>query len=175
MKIECHKLSNPEEWSCSEACDTRLDCGHQCLFHCHLQNDPNHLNYSCKKNCSRSCINGHPCRKNHFCFEDCEPCKQVTEKALNCGHVVNVPCSKSIANRQCKEPCERELLTCGHKCLKECSVPCNPCMVSYLTSSFFTEGFQFFFYCSDINKKEIKQLSTYNRSSMQSERRKINL
>lgn len=139
MKIPCHQLSSPEKWICLADCDTRLNCGHQCLSKCHLLNDPDHLKYHCKKTCARNCINDHQCRKKHPCYEECDPCNVSTSKTLSCGHVINVSCSRTIENWKCKEPCQREELPCGHKCEKTCAEPCIPCIVSLKLSHFYKQ------------------------------------
>ncbi|KAG4066118.1 hypothetical protein HA402_010320 [Bradysia odoriphaga] len=127
VQVPCHQLQTPEKWKCLENCDVRLNCGHQCVKVCHLQDDPDHLNYFCQKNCARSCENGHKCRKNHQCHKECEPCNILTDKLLSCDHRVKVSCSVNEENLRCKEPC-RKMLACGHECLKKCYMVCDPCV-----------------------------------------------
>ncbi|XP_037052517.1 NFX1-type zinc finger-containing protein 1-like isoform X2 [Bradysia coprophila] len=127
VKIPCHLSDDPKKWMCLENCDTRLNCGHQCVRKCHNLEDRDHLNYICTKVCARSCINDHSCKKKHPCHEICDPCKISTKKTLDCGHDITVKCFENIANRRCEESCQREALSCGHKCLKKCNVPCEPC------------------------------------------------
>lgn len=125
---------------CSEDCDTRLNCGHQCVRKCHNLDDRDHLNYICEKLCARSCENEHECRKNHPCYKSCAPCKIYTKKVLGCGHEITVACSENVEKWQCKEPCQRETLSCGHKCEKNCTTPCDPCTVSWKLFQFSTQG-----------------------------------
>lgn len=176
MKIPCHQLIDPNKWTCSESCDTRLNCGHQCLLKCHIRDDPSHVQYLCKKNCARSCINDHPCKKKHPCHTNCDPCKIYTKKTLDCGHQVNVSCSENIENWRCEELCQRETLSCGHKCMQKCFISCNPCIVSrrsYATTTFYF--YVVYVFVSAIDDEEVHQLSAYHRSSVLSDSRKIEM
>lgn len=130
MKIPCHQLTNSKDWICQAHCDTRLNCGHQCVRNCHLNEDPDHRNYRCEKDCARSCINDHKCKKKHPCHEECDRCNRSTNKTLNCGHEITVRCSQNIEDWKCQKPCQREPLPCGHTCLKICGTSCVPCIVS---------------------------------------------
>ncbi|KAJ6649215.1 NFX1-type zinc finger-containing protein 1 [Pseudolycoriella hygida] len=126
IQVPCHALTTPTVWKCKENCDTRLNCGHQCLRTCHMQDDPYHANYLCKKNCVRHCINYHPCEKVHPCHENCDPCKKKTNRTRSCGHEMTASCSVDVEKIKCTQPCDR-LLSCFHKCVKSCSDTCGPC------------------------------------------------
>lgn len=127
--MPCHLLLTPKDWKCVEDCDIRLNCGHQCVRRCHSQNDPEHVNYSCEKTCARSCENGHKCRKDHPCHENCEPCNTLMHKTVSCGHQVKAFCSQNEENLRCNEICGKTL-PCGHTCSKKCYMACEPCTVS---------------------------------------------
>lgn len=43
---------------CKSECTVRLKCGHACTKRCHVNDDPTHLGYQCKKECGRVCPQG---------------------------------------------------------------------------------------------------------------------
>ncbi|XP_046669546.1 NFX1-type zinc finger-containing protein 1-like isoform X2 [Homalodisca vitripennis] len=126
VTVPCYTSENP---TCNKACDIRLECGHSCDRTCHVDDDPDHLDYPCIKPCARlnkDCSADHKCKM--ACMEECLPCPVKTEKQLPCGHPAKVLCSTDVLTVQCKRKCERTL-TCGHQCLdKKCWQPCQPCM-----------------------------------------------
>ncbi|CAG7834108.1 unnamed protein product [Allacma fusca] len=131
VQIPCYLESRPETWDCKSTCDTRLNCGHQCVRNCHLEDDPQHLEYKCRKNCARTCPSGlHLCRNKHACYQDCDPCNVRCDKTLPCGHTFNLQCSVDVETVQCKKPCSRTVKCPNeHPCLKKCFEPCEPCIM----------------------------------------------
>jgi hypothetical protein len=63
--------------TCPNNCDRQAPCGHSCTLKCHFYRDPDHLKYSCMKQCTnmnRQCSTGqHPCVK--MCYEACNLCE----------------------------------------------------------------------------------------------------
>ena len=114
-------------------CDTRLDCGHQCTKPCHVSKDPDHKLYKCRKPCAKECPEGHPCKSNHQCFEECGACAEKIDRKLPCGHVCNLRCSTDLKYVRCQKPCERTVVDCveKHPCPKKCFETCSPCIVSW--------------------------------------------
>jgi hypothetical protein len=61
--------------ACPEKCQFQAPCGHSCNRVCHINDDPDHLNYKCMKPCAklmRNCTGDHPCEKT--CHEKCDLC-----------------------------------------------------------------------------------------------------
>ena len=85
-KMKCHQSA--EEFRCKHGCDTRLDCGHQCTSLCHVDDDPEHLDYVCKRPCPRlkkNCTMAHRCPKE--CHQECKNCDTLVVKVIpECGH-----------------------------------------------------------------------------------------
>lgn len=84
---------DPEAALCPLSCEMRLECGHACTLKCHVQTDPRHEKYECKKPCGRikqGCKKEHICGKK--CFEDCDPCHEKWKRILPCGHLVFTEC-----------------------------------------------------------------------------------
>lgn len=54
--VKCCERTKPI--TCKGHCTTRLPCGHACVKVCHVDEDPDHLTYQCKKACSRNCQDG---------------------------------------------------------------------------------------------------------------------
>lgn len=131
VEIECWQENFFQSWNCLALCDTRLECGHQCVRKCHVGDDPDHESYRCRKPCAKKCEEGHPCKKNHPCFEECPPCPERIDRELSCGHQLNMRCSTDFKSVQCQKPCERTV-DCAekHPCQKKCFEPCSPCIVS---------------------------------------------
>ncbi|XP_021964846.2 NFX1-type zinc finger-containing protein 1-like [Folsomia candida] len=114
---------------CRNKCTIRLDCGHACTKMCHAEDDPDHKNYQCKKECARACKSGHKCATMHACFKKCPVCTVPEKKNLPCGHSAKLSCHVDPASyKNCKHVCER-ILPCGHKCDKNCGESCGPCQV----------------------------------------------
>ena len=87
---------DPTEGKCSLPCDVRLDCGHTCTLKCHVQKDPDHENYQCKKECGRmkqGCKKEHRCGKK--CFEECVLCNEKWKRTLPCGHDIFIECHRN--------------------------------------------------------------------------------
>ena len=89
--IRCNE--DPNEANCSLPCDVRLECGHTCTLRCHVNKDPNHDKYQCKKPCGRfkqGCKKDHECARK--CFEECTPCNAKWKRTLPCGHEMFTEC-----------------------------------------------------------------------------------
>ncbi|KAK4298586.1 hypothetical protein Pmani_029078 [Petrolisthes manimaculis] len=124
----CHE--HPEKVSCSLDCETWLNCGHKCRQKCHMKQDPDHNEYDCQENCTRSnagCSQNHPCQKK--CYEECGACTYKVSKTLPCLHKVDgVECSQPVETITCPKKC-RKTLACGHPCKKMCYQECGDCLV----------------------------------------------
>ncbi|CAG9824164.1 unnamed protein product [Phaedon cochleariae] len=132
----CHE--DAETAKCPHPCDTRVEpCGHACARACHIGDDPDHLQYECRKQCEKpmkECTmpeaEGHSCRK--FCFEECSYCvREVIKKRTKCSHASKVPCHVNVDDTLCEKPCAK-ILPCGHKCKGKCHEPCGNCMKKVL-------------------------------------------
>ncbi len=64
---------------CSVDCGARLDCGHRCEQLCH-PTDLHHVEYKCRKRCTKKCKRGHPCID--LCFRDCSDCMVSVPKTI---------------------------------------------------------------------------------------------
>ncbi|CAH1102677.1 unnamed protein product [Psylliodes chrysocephalus] len=122
--------ADKETFNCPFPCDTRVEpCGHSCEKKCHFISDPDHLNYSCRKQCDKSCKGctaeePHICPK--FCYEECGNCLAPVRKTRSCGHMFDMGCSINPEDIECKKRCKK-ILDCGHKCKETCGDPCEPC------------------------------------------------
>ncbi|XP_064088896.1 NFX1-type zinc finger-containing protein 1-like isoform X2 [Macrobrachium nipponense] len=126
--MPCH--IDPGKFKCPIPCDIRLPCGHMCKRKCHVQYDPDHLEYMCDQPCPRSldgCCGNHKCKR--LCFEDCGLCYVPANKKAPCGHTNKVYCSTQVDEIICEKKCKR-ILPCGHHCPKLCKDPCGDCRVS---------------------------------------------
>ncbi|GBL83945.1 NFX1-type zinc finger-containing protein 1 [Araneus ventricosus] len=122
------------EGGCTQKCEFRLLCGHQCSLKCHPY-DPKHEDIQCPKPCAKQCSEGHVCAMK--CYEQCPPCAFPVPKTIElCGHTIQVPCHRLKKVTPCTEPCEK-LLPCGHQCRRNCGEPCTEeCFVKVpITSS----------------------------------------
>ncbi|CAG9821989.1 unnamed protein product [Phaedon cochleariae] len=139
-KLPCNHISQKrchedvETAFCLHPCDTRVEpCGHACMRACHIRNDPDHLEYECRKQCEKpmkGCTmtedEGHFCRE--FCFEECSLCEiTILKKRTKCSHAFKVLCHVNVDDILCEKPCQREL-PCGHKCKRKCDESCGNCM-----------------------------------------------
>ena len=117
---------------CSETCPpcnikmNKIDpkCGHEQYVNCCEQPK----NIRCIHSCEKQCFNGHPCR--YLCYDTpCPPCNTVVNKIIpSCGHVQEAHCHRDATTLTCINICERPACSFGHKCPKQCSEPCEPCM-----------------------------------------------
>ncbi|KAJ9573473.1 hypothetical protein L9F63_009133, partial [Diploptera punctata] len=119
-----------DEINCPFPCEIRLPCGHKCLRECHVNSDPEHLEYVCKKSCPNNnagCSNNHKCKLR--CYETCEECSVLVEKTMpKCGHVNQIKCAIKVEDFSCTSKCTKEL-PCGHACPRKCGETCGGCQV----------------------------------------------
>ena len=106
--MKCQSLNNTT-LVCMAACTVRLDCGHACTRLCHVNKDPDHLEFKCKKQCERECVNGN-WEFTHFLG--------VYQSIIDCTE------TKFLLTRAF-------LLLLGHTCATKhnCSLKCPPCLV----------------------------------------------
>ncbi|XP_023702624.1 NFX1-type zinc finger-containing protein 1 isoform X3 [Cryptotermes secundus] len=128
-KISLPCFKDPAESICKIQCSARLDdCGHTCRRKCHVEDDPDHLDYKCYQPCPRTnagCSKNHACTK--MCYEECGTCLMKVKKELSaCGHKVEMPCSQDPITFLCGKKCER-IMVCGHPCRRICSAICGGC------------------------------------------------
>ncbi|XP_054258411.1 NFX1-type zinc finger-containing protein 1-like isoform X2 [Macrosteles quadrilineatus] len=125
VQVECFRKDYK---ICPEPCMYRLDCGHACKRICHVNDDPNHLKFVCRKPCAKrppGCTtNEHRCQL--LCFEECEPCNMDVVKILPCGHSLTTRCDNTVL--LCTAECGRTM-TCGHKCKLPCYEECTGCPI----------------------------------------------
>lgn len=126
----CH--TSADVHVCPFPCAVRVEpCGHACRLSCHIRDDPDHLNYACRKKCekpAKGCSTGdHKCKRD--CYEDCSLCEVIVEKRrTTCTHRLQIPCNEDPNQVVCKMACRR-MLPCGHACKKKCSETCGDCKV----------------------------------------------
>lgn len=143
----CH-ISQRPDMKCRSRCTTRLLCGHNCTLICHPDEDPDHLHYTCKKDCGRICATGnnnsqtneHRCSVKHQCYTPCPPCKKMVKRKLRCNHEMEMQCHESVDDTPCVLPCSKPLV-CGHKCRGLCYEQCPPCEVRRSSFGFFINLF----------------------------------
>uniref|UniRef100_A0A914Q6X0 RZ-type domain-containing protein n=1 Tax=Panagrolaimus davidi TaxID=227884 RepID=A0A914Q6X0_9BILA len=111
------------EGGCDVPCNGRLECGHQCIKPCHVE-DMNHTIQKCLKRCERKCKSEfqHPCVKG--CWEPCGDCNVKVQKILPCNHQKIDYCYLDPINVQCIEDCQK-ILSCGHPCKERCGGECT--------------------------------------------------
>ncbi|KAJ7380470.1 NFX1-type zinc finger-containing protein 1 [Desmophyllum pertusum] len=110
---------------CQRPCEVRLECGHACKRSCHPY-DTEHVEYCCGEPCAKKIVGcDHVCPK--LCCKECETdCPEFVEKTLpRCGHSQTARCGKDVKRLQCKEPCDKMLSTCAHRCQSHCGKPCT--------------------------------------------------
>ena len=153
--ISCLCTDDVSQLICSNRCQRKLACGHQCPgkcsdectqyvcqtmvvknLHCAgnhslkmpCKDDPNSV--ACQERCNRYLDCGHPCPG--LCSEPCESMKCIrrVEKIYPCGHEEKLQCFQSKA-AICMAPCQRRE-KCKHKCKGVCGEPCSkhPCDVA---------------------------------------------
>ena len=110
---------------CDDKCNAVLTCGHICDLPCHVEDRAHSGELGrCKRNCEKSCSEGHPCQRK--CFERCYPCEYLGDPiTLDCGHVIPEPCPSNASsnpknNYRCKE-FTTKTLECGHSIQMFCS------------------------------------------------------
>ena len=122
---------NAPNGGCMLDCEYRLLCGHVCTLKCHTS-DPFHRAFVCKKPCTKTCPEGHPCPK--LCSDECGACMKPVEKLMpKCGHFQKMHCHKQPSDYEiaCKNPCSKKCPS-GHPCPFLCYQPCKPCHVPVL-------------------------------------------
>ncbi|XP_036320321.1 NFX1-type zinc finger-containing protein 1-like isoform X1 [Rhagoletis pomonella] len=116
---------------CTYAYEKRLPCGHVCQLKCHVNKDPEHIEYKCYRDCDRiydNCVENHTCKKQ--CFEECGLCPKIVAKTRSCGHHFKpFVFSKNVEEIECDRPCKRKL-SCGHKFPSKWCEPCGSCPFS---------------------------------------------
>ncbi|XP_063233035.1 NFX1-type zinc finger-containing protein 1-like [Bacillus rossius redtenbacheri] len=121
------------EGGCCLPCGAEMGCGHVCLSVCHVLNRE-HTDYKCLEPCRRApenCPVGHPCLKP--CWQVCGMCMTKLEKALPCGHMLELPCHVDPEKHKCRETVTAVLPDCEHEVEKPCHAdperfPCpRPC------------------------------------------------
>ncbi|KAI5741810.1 hypothetical protein M8J76_017257 [Diaphorina citri] len=126
-QVACHIARSNETIQCTKPCETRLGCGHACTKYCHVDEDPDHMEYQCMKPCERkntNCSGEHMCKKH--CYEKCSMCNERVPKVLPCGHEQVVLCHLEAEYVECDRPCTN-VLDCNHKCRKRCKDMCGEC------------------------------------------------
>ncbi|CAJ1050338.1 NFX1-type zinc finger-containing protein 1 isoform X2 [Xyrichtys novacula] len=119
-------FQNPETFTCKEACQKLLKCGHPCDTWCGLL-----CTSKCKVNVTLELSCGH--RAQGACYYRTVPeepeCNTPCEHQLKCGHICRGTCSRCSQGRfhcSCSRKCER-ILICSHKCSEPCTRDCPPC------------------------------------------------
>lgn len=126
-QVACHVAQSGSTITCTKRCEKRLQCGHACTRYCHVDEDPDHLEFMCMKACEKKnagCSQEHYCKK--LCHEKCSPCNERVPKDLLCGHRQSVLCHLDVEFIECTERCTN-ILDCSHKCRKRCIDPCGDC------------------------------------------------
>uniref|UniRef100_A0A8D8YH08 NFX1-type zinc finger-containing protein 1 n=1 Tax=Cacopsylla melanoneura TaxID=428564 RepID=A0A8D8YH08_9HEMI len=127
VQVPCHIVRSNQTILCPKPCESRLKCGHACTRSCHLDDDPDHLDFKCMKPCERlnaNCSEEHACKK--LCHENCSVCNERVPKLLPCGHEQNVLCHLDADYVHCDRPCMK-MLACNHKCPQRCIDMCGDC------------------------------------------------
>lgn len=121
QKMTCS--TNPNTFTCREACQELLLCGHQCKKCC---------GESCTDECMFSVHKTYPCGHSveSPCFQQVSLCPEPCSKRLDCGHLCSGKCGECSDRRihsLCSHGCQQDLI-CGHKCQnQQCNV-CSPCL-----------------------------------------------
>ncbi|XP_065583318.1 uncharacterized protein LOC136042298 [Artemia franciscana] len=106
---------------CSKQCNILLPCGHQCTRKCHVNDDPEHKKYVCKKKCekkNKGCKGDHQCRR--LCSEDCMKCEVAIKAALPCGHETRIECGADIQKHICTVEVKQVFPKCQHTITTSC-------------------------------------------------------
>ncbi|KAL1459794.1 hypothetical protein WDU94_011748, partial [Cyamophila willieti] len=124
--VPCYQVTSARI-ICPKPCDLRLACGHQCTLTCHYDEDPDHIEFKCKKKCERlkkGCSSDHYCK--NVCSEPCPVCNEEVMKKLPCGHSQKGLCH--LVAMECLQICNKTL-DCGHPCKQLCKDKCGGCNV----------------------------------------------
>jgi hypothetical protein len=95
-------------------------CGHTLELFCYQ--DPERVR--CKKQCERTCPEGHPCPL--ICSQGCSPCQVKGIAKLPCGHEQEKYCHEEASNLECQSRCEKRC-SYGHACPQKCHEDCGQC------------------------------------------------
>nr|CAD7431768.1 unnamed protein product [Timema monikensis] len=150
---------DPLKFDCPFKCEDRLMCGHACDKTCHPLEDPEHLEFKCKKKCTRlnkGCSRAHECRL--LCYQECVECSVILEpRTLTCGHSHKLKCSQDPATVKCAFKCNHTLL-CGHTCTLLCHETCALC-VQRVTKVISDCGHKVYTRCStEVSRKDCTKL-----------------
>jgi hypothetical protein len=121
---------NSPKGGCLKDCTFRLACGHVCDQKCHYT-DPTHTEFRCKKPCTKSCEEGHPCR--YLCYQSCICKVRMTRSMPGCDHDQEMYCHENPSSLDCISPC-KEQCPKGHPCPLKCHEVCEPCVVKVSVS-----------------------------------------
>ncbi|KAL8616358.1 hypothetical protein ACOMHN_032212 [Nucella lapillus] len=127
-EMECHR--DPHTWDCTESCQGKLPCGHQCTGVCSdCRKKRSHV-LKCTEVVDRVWPCGHLVQNACHFTPDLLPCNKPCKATLSCTHTCQGTCGTCWAGRvhvPCKEKCGRALPGCGHKCPLLCGTTCLPC------------------------------------------------
>ena len=101
---------------CNLICNASLICGHKCVKTCHL-NDREHLEYTCKQLCKRTCQNGHI---RQSCCYTRDNCMILVKKQLPCMHTQKVHCFENPKDVHCVTLVCRIIPSCEHSQEMQC-------------------------------------------------------
>ncbi|XP_043946062.1 NFX1-type zinc finger-containing protein 1 [Protopterus annectens] len=143
---ECHvqqDLAFGRPVKCRTACQTELECGHNCAGSCHRCSE-GRFHENCKQPCKQFLICAHKCLEP--CTSECPPCgrpcqnrcihsqckKKCGEPCAPCVEPCEWQCEHHKCKKLCSEPCDRPVcnkpckkhLKCGHPCIGLCGEPC---------------------------------------------------
>ncbi|XP_065567081.1 uncharacterized protein LOC136031433 isoform X2 [Artemia franciscana] len=127
IKLQCQNRQLLAHFStfcsipCNIPCNIPLPCGHQCTRQCHLNDDPEHKKYVCKKKCekkNKGCKGDHQCRR--LCSEDCMKCEVTIKATLPCGHEARIECGADIQKHICTVEVKQVFPKCLHSITKPC-------------------------------------------------------
>ncbi|XP_065583340.1 uncharacterized protein LOC136042317 isoform X2 [Artemia franciscana] len=106
---------------CRKQCNIPLPCGHQCTRQCHVNDDPEHKKYVCKKKCekkNKGCKGDHQCRR--LCSEECMKCEVTIKATLPCGHETRIECGADIQKHICTVEVKQVFPKCQHTITNPC-------------------------------------------------------
>ena len=121
---------------CERACGDLLGCGHECSHACHPPEMHDDGRRQCQETCGKKQGCRHICSKQ--CAEKCDPClTEIAPVRLECGHLFTPLCSTDLSTIECTIPVA-VAFTCGHimdmpcsksapsKCSETCGLQCGP-------------------------------------------------